>query len=498
MPSVRLRDFPRVFWLANVMELFERAAYYGLNSVLGVYLVSELKFDVQAVGFLQSVVYAAVYVVPILGGALADRYGYRRMLLVAFSLLAAGYFAAGGASSYGVVFVFLLLMALGAGLFKPIISGTLARTTNERTSAIGFGIYYWMINLGAFLAPFVVTWLKRGPGWRAVFTASALYTGAMILPTIFLFRDPARPKDVKPLGETLRGAADVLADARFMLMVVVYSGFWLLYFQQFGSILWYLDDFVDKAPVNAAVNGVLGWFGIAPVFVFDAEHITVINALTIIALQIVVSWIVKERKALPTMVAGMLIGAAGMGVIALSRGGWALVVGMVVFSLGEMTCHPKYYSLVGLVAPPDRKAVYMGYSFLYGVFGALLGSNLGAAAYKSFLLPYKGLPGAGTRAAAFWTAFALLGVLSAAALSWVARRCAAEAPGSERRARRAMTVVYALLVALGALFLAAALRGESADFKSAVQAALFVALGAGGLAVNLRPRRARRSGGDRA
>ena len=95
-------------------------------------------------------------------------------------------------------------------------------------------------------------------------------------------------------------------------------------------------------------------------------------------------------------------------------------------------------------------------------------------------------------------AFALLGVLSAAALSWVARRCAAEAPGSERRARRAMTVVYALLVALGALFLAAALRGESADFKSAVQAALFVALGAGGLAVNLRPRRARRSGGDRA
>ncbi|MCE5247309.1 MFS transporter, partial [bacterium] len=149
MPSVRLRDFPRVFWLANVMELFERAAYYGLNSVLGVYLVSELKFDVQAVGFLQSVVYAAVYVVPILGGALADRYGYRRMLLVAFSLLAAGYFAAGGASSYGVVFVFLLLMALGAGLFKPIISGTLARTTDEKTSAIGFGIYYWMINLGA-------------------------------------------------------------------------------------------------------------------------------------------------------------------------------------------------------------------------------------------------------------------------------------------------------------------------------------------------------------
>src|SRR5512136_1921039 len=105
-------DYPRTFWVANVMELFERAAYYGLNSVLGGYLtlaVAEggLGFSTQAVGFLQGVVYACTYVLPILGGALADRYGYRRMLLVAFSLLSAGYFASGHASAYGVVFLAL-------------------------------------------------------------------------------------------------------------------------------------------------------------------------------------------------------------------------------------------------------------------------------------------------------------------------------------------------------------------------------------------------------
>ncbi len=133
-PTGILRSFPPVFWLANVMELFERAAYYGLNSVLAVYLTNQvsaggLGFTEQSVGFLQSLIYAITYVVPIAGGALADRYGYRRMLLFAFSILSAGYFIAGNVTTYGAVFAALLVMATGAGLFKPIISGTLARTT---------------------------------------------------------------------------------------------------------------------------------------------------------------------------------------------------------------------------------------------------------------------------------------------------------------------------------------------------------------------------------
>src|SRR5512135_3739832 len=131
--------FPRTFWVANVMELFERAAYYGLQSVMAVYLTTKvveggLGFSKQSVGFLQGIVYALTYVLPILGGALADRYGYRRMLMFAFSLLATGYFVAGHVSAYAVVFLALLVMATGAGLFKPIISGTIARTTDETNS----------------------------------------------------------------------------------------------------------------------------------------------------------------------------------------------------------------------------------------------------------------------------------------------------------------------------------------------------------------------------
>src|SRR5512141_1861870 len=265
-------SFPPTFWVANVMELFERAAYYGLQSVMAVYLTTKvvdggLGFTKGSVGFLQGIVYALTYVLPILGGALADRYGYRRMLMFAFSLLATGYFAAGHVSSYAIVFLALLVMATGAGLFKPIISGTIARTTDESNSAFGFGIYYWMINIGAFLAPLVVSVLK-GFSWRYVFIASALYCAAMLIPTVFLFKDPPKPANTKSLREVAHGAALVLGDARFMLMIVIYSGFWILYFQTFGSVLWYLRDFVDATPVNRFFAS----FGVP--LKFDAEHVT--------------------------------------------------------------------------------------------------------------------------------------------------------------------------------------------------------------------------------
>ncbi len=479
------RGFPAAFWTANVMELFERAAYYGMNSVLAVYMsasVSDggLGATVEDVGFLQSVVYAATYVLPILGGALADRYGYRRMLMVAFSFLAAGYFAAGYASSYAIFFLALLVMATGSGLFKPIISGTIARTTDERNSAFGFGIYYWMINLGAFLAPLVVSVL-RGFSWRWVFIASAVYTGLMMLPTAFVYRDPPGAGNSKTLKETLLGAVEVLGDSRFMLMVVVYSGFWVLYFQNFGTVLFYLRDFVDRAPVSAAMTSALHAVGLPWTFTFDAEHVTVINAGTIILLQVFVSRIVKTRPALATMVTGMGIGALGFLCLAASRSPWFFVAGIAVFSIGEMTAHPKYYSFVGLVAPGDRKAVYMGYAFLYGVFGSLIGASVGSRLYAKLMTPVVGTPLATGRAQTFWLLFTALDLVAMCGLVLFARYGGTDTPGTRKWSRRIMYGINVGILALGVLFLRSGLSESPVVYRMVVQATIFVAVGGAGL-----------------
>jgi dipeptide/tripeptide permease len=483
-----LKSFPAVFWIANIMELFERAAYYGLNSVLAVYLTNSVRdgglgFTEQSVGFLQSLVYALTYILPILGGALADRYGYRRMLLVAFALLTAGYFLSGHVSTYGVVFASLLIMATGSGLFKPIISGTVARSTTEENSGFGFGIYYWMINLGAFLAPLFVSYLK-GFSWRYVFIASSLYCAFMLIPTLFIYRDPPKPESTKTLKQVLGGAAMVLGDARFMLMIFVYSCFWILYFQNFGSILWFLRDFIDKTPVDRAFATI----GIT--FRFDVEHVTVINAGTIILLQVVVSRIVKNIKPLPTMVAGIVIGSLGFICLAFASNAWIFILGIAVFSVGEMTAHPKYYSYIGLVAPPDKKAVYMGYAFLYGVIGSLVGSNLGGVMYESLLKPLIGQSNIESDLRNFWLTFAGLGILAMIGLILYNRFFALDTPVTRGWARRVMVGVYLLLIICGGwFFYSAVFSGETVAYKTMVQAIIMLLIGSGGMAICLKGQR---------
>ncbi|KAF0199369.1 MAG: major facilitator superfamily MFS1 [Bacteroidetes bacterium] len=402
------KSFPRNFWTVIVMEFFERGSYYGVMSVLSIYLITSpgeggLGFSKEGVGAIKSTITPLLYLLPILAGALADRFGYRRTLMMAFTVMSTGYFLTSLSSSYSLVFLSLVLMAVGAGFFKPVISGTIARVTDESNSTLGFGIFYWSINLGAFIFPLILVPYLKGIGWNYIFIMAAVGTGSMLLLNLFVYEEPPRPASTKPLSEVLKGILMVLKDYRFVLMIVIYSGFWILYFQMFDTVLWYLKEYMDMTPVNNFVNRFLSLFVENPSWKFDTEHVTVINAGAIIALQLVVSSIVKKTPALPTMIAGIAMGTLGMGILAISTYAWVFIAGLIVFSIGEMTAHPKFISYIGLIAPPDKKALYLGYSFLYGVIGSGIGGILGATLYVKFV-DEMGRPGL------LWFIFSMIGV----------------------------------------------------------------------------------------
>lgn len=403
-----IKSFPRNFWTVITMEFFERGSYYGVMSVLSVYLVMSkadggLGFSREGVGAIKSTITPLLYLLPILAGALADRFGYRRTLMMAFAVMSTGYFLTSLSTTYSMVFMSLILMAIGAGFFKPVISGTIARVTDENNSSLGFGIYYWSINLGAFIFPLILVPYLKGIGWNYIFIMAAAGTGSMLLLNLLVYREPPRQQSSKPLSEVLKGILLVLKDFRFVLMILIYSGFWILYFQMFDTVLWYLKDYIDMTPVNNVVNAFLGLFMQNPSWKFDAEHVTVINAGCIILLQLLVSSIVRKTPALPTMIVGIAMGTVGMGILAISTYAWVFIGGIIIFSIGEMTAHPKFISYVGLIAPPDKKALYLGYSFLYGVIGSGIGGILGATLYVHFVDTLH-------RPGILWFIFSLIGV----------------------------------------------------------------------------------------
>jgi proton-dependent oligopeptide transporter, POT family len=400
------KSFPLNYWVVIMMEFFERGSYYGMMSILSVYMTDQLDYTKESVGVIKSVIQPMLYILPILSGAIGDRFGYKRVLTFAFIFLGLGYFLTSQTTEYAMVFGSLIIMATGAGAFKPMISGTIARSTNEGNSTLGFGIFYWSINLGAFLFPLIlVPYIKNTFGWQYVMMASAIATASMLIPTFLIYKEPKKPESTKTLAEVLKGAVMVLTDFKFIGLIVIYSGFWILYFQMFDSVLWYVQKYVDATSLNNFVNGVLGSVGININWKFDVEHVTVINAGTIILLQIIVSNIVKHKKALPTMIAGIAMGTVGMAILAINTNIWVFMIGIIIFSIGEMTAHPKFISYVGLIAPEDKKALYLGYSFLYGVLGSFIGSLLGANLYVHFVDKLN-------QPSTLWIIFSLIGVVT--------------------------------------------------------------------------------------
>ena len=399
-------SFSKNYWVVIMMEFFERGSYYGMMSILSVYMTDQLNFTKESVGVIKSTIQPLLYILPILAGALGDRFGYRKTLTFAFIFLGLGYFLTSQATEYTLLFASLVIMGIGAGSFKPMISGTIARETNESNSTLGFGIFYWSINLGAFLFPLIlVPYIKNTFGWQYVMMASAIATASMLIPTFLIYKEPKKPENTKTLPEVLKGMIMVLTDFKFIGLIVIYSGFWILYFQMFDSVLWYVQKYVDASSLNSAVNGFLVTFGINMSWKFDVEHVTVINAGTIILLQIIVSNIVKHTKALPTMIVGITMGTIGMAILAISADIWVFIIGIVVFSIGEMTAHPKFISYVGLIAPEDKKALYLGYAFLYGVLGSFIGGILGANLYVHFVDNLN-------QPSTLWIIFSLIGVVT--------------------------------------------------------------------------------------
>jgi len=359
-------------------------------SILSVFLIlgidsGGLGFSKEQTGAILGTIPPLLYFLPIISGAIADRYGYKKVLTFAFLCMITGYFLTGISNRYALVFGSLIIMAIGAGFFKPVISGTIAKSTNESNSGLGFGIFYWSINLGAFLFPLILVPILKRHSYSYIFYMAAIIGALLLLINIFIYKEPKREKSNKNLGQVFKEMVLVLKDWRFVLMIFLYSAFWILYFQMFGTVLWYVKDYVNMVAVNESVNSFLSIFVSNPGWEFDVEHVTVINAGVIIVLQLFVSNLIKKAPALSTMITGMGLGTLGIGILAISTSPWIFITGIMVFTLGEMTAHPKFISYIGLIAPTDKKALYLGYSFLYGVIGSSIGGFLGSKLYVKYV-----------------------------------------------------------------------------------------------------------------
>ena len=254
-----LKKFPRVFWVSNIMELFERWAWYGFYNAFALYLT--LSKDTGALGFTQVQKGAIIgtgsmllYFLPIITGAIADRIGYKKVLILSFTAYVAGYFMVGTFDSYGLVFAAYIFLAIAGALFKPIISGMIAKTTTDETASVGFGIFYVMVNVGGFIGPFIAGFLYK-IDWNLVFLMSIVTIAINYIFVFFFFKEPYRePSGVKFLKNIAIAFTNIwitLKNWKYVLFLVIMGLFWTAFNQLYYSFPVFLEQWVDMDRLSA-------------------------------------------------------------------------------------------------------------------------------------------------------------------------------------------------------------------------------------------------------
>jgi proton-dependent oligopeptide transporter, POT family len=370
--------FHPTFWVANGMELFERLAYYGQQIVFMIYLRNKLGFTETEAGQLSGIFGGLIYLLPILGGTLADKWGFRRAFNIAFSILALGYFLIGSVgmtafagvysnfNSYWLLMVFLVLTAFGGSFIKPSVLGTVAVTSKEETKSLGFAVYYWLVNVGAMVGPTIAYFVRDSFGNEFVYMVSSVSCLAMLMVNLFLYKEVkgTRTVVVESLGKKITNLFVVLANVKFMIFLLIYSLYWIIFWQEFIIVPYYVTDYISA---NAPYEIIQSWAGAGAIILFQIP----LNRLT------------KNIPTRSAIVLGFAISSLIWLIIGISPSIPTIAAGIVAFAVGEMIQAPRYYEYISEIAPPGQQGLFQGYAFLPIAIARFVGDPIGGWLYQT-------------------------------------------------------------------------------------------------------------------
>jgi len=370
--------FQPSFWVANVMELFERIAYYGQATILSIFLRNHLKFDAIETGQLSSIFGGLIYFLPIFAGALADKFGFKKAFSFAFFVLAVGYFLIGATGMetfsgifseldlYWVLVPILIFTAIGGSFIKPSVLGTVALTSTKESKSFGYAIYYWLVNIGAGIGPVIAFFVRDSIGIEWVYLVSAVSCALMFFSTLIFYKEPtseATRKSTK-ISTVIKNLLTVVKNFKFMLFLLIFGFYWVIFWQIYIIVPFYITDYISP---NAPF-----------------EIIQSVGAWGIILLQLFLNRLTKNMAPITAMITGFSISSLCWGIILFNPTIPFIIAGIVVLSIGEQIQAPRFYEYIADLAPEGQAALFQGYAFLPVAIGWIFGGTFGGWLYNTF------------------------------------------------------------------------------------------------------------------
>ena len=394
-PQAANKGFTRAFWVSNTVELFERMAYYAVFIVLTIYLSSILGFNDFEASIISGLFSGGLYLLPILTGAYADKIGFRKSMITAFTLLTIAYLGLGalptfleasGLVIYGsttqfnglpqsserwIIVPVLVILMIGGSFIKSIISASVAKETTEATRARGYSIFYMMVNIGAFTGKTVIDPLRDQIGDQAYIYIN-YFAGAMtfiaLLAVILLYKSAETAGEGKSMGDIGRGFLRIITNWRLLILILIVTGFWMVQQQLYAT----MPKYVIRMAGETAKPG---W-------------IANVNPFIVVCCVSFVTRLMARKSAITSMNIGMflipisallmacgnLLGNDLLG--SMSNITLMMILGIVVQALAECFISPRYLEYFSLQAPKGEEGMYLGFSHLHSFLSSIFGFGL--------------------------------------------------------------------------------------------------------------------------
>jgi proton-dependent oligopeptide transporter, POT family len=408
-PAAPKPKFPATFWTANVVELFERAAYYAMASFMVIYLKENLGMSPTTATFLNAtVLWGLIYFLPIVSGTLADKFGYKRSLSLSFVIISLGYFILGNVQKFwpGIigakeaqtvdfavpVILGVVLIGIGGSIVKPCIAGTVQRTSGTRAT-LAFGIFYMVINIGSITGRSVSYFIRTNLGIPAIFTyVSTIFALIGLIVVLFIYKEPQFVSDgrkdgqivkKRTVGEALLGIFVVLRNIKFVFFLIVIGLFWFLYIQLYNLMPLFMRHIDPKAPM---------------------ELYTLANPIMIVSFQMLITKLSKKWTPIKSIMFGVGVTTVGMALnvlppllsgdvthkvniagLAIPFAGIFLLVSIASMATGEMMASPRIYEYLGAIAPKGQEGLFMGYANLPIALASMIGGPIGGAMFVKYI-----------------------------------------------------------------------------------------------------------------
>ena len=413
--------FPRAFWTANTVELFERSAYYSVFIAITLYLSRVVGYNDINAAWIGGIFSAGLYFLPPFTGALADKIGFRKAVILAFSLLTIGYFSLGALPYKPIVLPSLVVLMFGGSFIKSIITGTVAKTTTKETRARGFSIFYGIVNVGSFLGKTFAYPLRIEWGVKSINYYAAAMTFIALIIVILMYKNVDHEGEGKTFKEVWRGLLRVVTNMRLLLLIFIVTGFWIIQQQLYATMPKYVLRIVGEHA--------------------SPEWIANVNPFIVMTMVVIITSLMKKVKAVTSMSVGMFL--MPLSALLMASSPWLekisghnvsllglgfanpvtvmMIAGIIVMGLAECFISPRYLEYFSLQAPKGEEGLYLGFSQLQVFFSSILGFGISGYLLTAYAPDPKGLTPeqllhAYDHAHYIWYYFAGIGLTAAFAL----------------------------------------------------------------------------------